>query len=202
MTKEEIIKRMKSKKVQNTKPNHPFLRRTIYKTMLSVIIFLITLIVVKNNPSSKEYIKKQVYDTNMSFMTINNLYKKYLGDIIPFSTVLDTPPVKQVFNEKLEYTSASIYKDGVSLEVNDNYLVPFLESGLVVFIGEKEDYGQTIIIQGVDGVDIWYSNVTDYNLKLYDYVTKGTPIGSATDKKLILAFNKEGEFLDYNEYIN
>ena len=43
-----------------------------------------------------------------------------------------------MFNEKLKYKEESLYKDGVKLTVNTNYLVPVMKSGIVVFMGEKE----------------------------------------------------------------
>jgi len=41
---------------------------------------------------------------------------------------------------QLSYSKESVYKDGVKLTVSDNYLVPALESGIVIFIGNKEGY--------------------------------------------------------------
>ena len=66
-----------------------------------------------------------------------------------------------------EYNS---YYDGYKLIVNNKYLVPIIESGIVVFIGDIDNYGYTIIIEGIDGVDIWYANVENTSLKVYDYV--------------------------------
>ena len=47
---------------------------------------------------------------------------------------------------KLKYNNISIYHDGIKLEVSDNYLVPALKEGMVLFIGDKDNYGKTIII--------------------------------------------------------
>lgn len=49
--------------------------------------------------------------------------------------------------------------------VSNNYLVPTLESGIVVFMGEKEGYGKTIIIEQINGIDVWYSNIEGKILK-------------------------------------
>ncbi len=46
------------------------------------------------------------------------------------------------------------------------------ESGIVVYIGEKENYKQTVIVQQMNGVDVWYGNIKQANVKLYDYVEK------------------------------
>ena len=39
-----------------------------------------------------------------------------------------------------------MYKDGVKLETDEGYLIPALESGIVVYMGDKEDYGYTVIM--------------------------------------------------------
>ncbi len=72
-----------------------------------------------------------------------------------------------------------------------NYLVPALNSGIVVFLGDKEDYGNTVIIQQTDGTDVWYGNVDNASVKMYDYVESGSLIGEVTDEKLYLLFKKK-----------
>ena len=90
---------------------------------------------------------------------------------------------------------------GVKLEVVDKYLVPIIEEGLVVYIGEKENYGNVIIIEGIDGIDIWYGNIENTTVKLYDYVEKNTYLGQTKDNNLFLVYSKEGKFLNYKEYL-
>ena len=79
--------------------------------------------------------------------------------------------------------------------------ITYLESGIVVFIGKKDEYGDTIIIQQIDGIDVWYGNVTNSNIKIYDYVEKGQLLGEVVDNKLYLVFQKKGEYLNYKEYL-
>ncbi len=79
---------------------------------------------------------------------------------------------QMVMNGHLVYKSIESYKDGEVLSLSSNTLINNLTSGVVVFVGEKDDYGETVIIQGVDGVDIWYGNLTNVSVKLYDYVEK------------------------------
>ena len=108
---------------------------------------------------------------------------------------------KTVFNEHLEYESKETYKDVVKLTVRSNYLMPILESGIVVFIGNKEHYGQTIIIQQVDGIDLWYVNIKNDSIKLYDYVEKGDLLGECINNEIYLYYQQKGEFLDYQKYL-
>ena len=170
------------------------IKKVLNKLLLSIIIFLIGMILVKAKPNIKETIKTRIYEESLPFQKLKSTYKKYLGNIIK---VEETQPV---FNESLSYDNIDKYKNGVKLKVSDNYMVPILESGVVVFIGEKEDYKNTIIIEQVNGIDVLYGNVKTNNIKLYDYVEKGELLGEA-DKELYLVFQKDGAYLDYKEYI-
>ena len=80
-------------------------------------------------------------------------------------------------------------------------MVPTIESGIVVFIGEKENLGTTVIIEQVDGIDTFYSNININNIKLYDYIEKGELLGETKGNDLYLFFQKNGEYLDYQKYI-
>ncbi len=170
------------------------------KLLLSIVLLLGCLSVMKINPSFKEWIHKNVYHTNLSFAKINNVYEKYFGSIFPLSQ-LNTNTIP-VFDEQLIYDSKESYKEGVKLTVGPNYLVPVLESGIVVFIGDKDNYGKTIIIQQVNGIDLWYVGVENSNIKIYDYIEKGSLLGEATSGEMYLYYQKAGEFLDYQEYLS
>lgn len=169
----------------------------INKFLFTVLLTVVTLIVLKANTKLKAPFYKYVYEDNISFAEINKTYKKYFGSQIPFSDVLKT---KTVFNESLKYSSKEKYNDGVLLNVDTNYLVPVIEEGMVVFVGEKEHYGKTVIVSGTNGVDIWYGNINS-NVKLYDYIDKNSLLGESIDKKIYLVFKKDSNILNYEDYI-
>ena len=175
------------------------IRIILTKTMLATIITLISLIAVRKNPSIKNIIIENVYEKSFKFTKTKELYKKYFGSLIPLDQVIKEE--KPVFNEKLTYKTRNAYKDGVALTVDQNYLVPALESGVVIFIGEKSDYGTTLIIEQTDGVAVFYSNIDFVDIKLYDYIEKGELLGEAKDGKVYLVFSKDGKYLDYKNYI-
>lgn len=184
--------------------NNSKLKRKIFgllsRTLITIILFLVCIILCKSSTSIKKDIYKYVYNTNFKFSSFHLLYKKYLGDILPLDTFIDSKE-QEVFNEKLSYNKSSIYKDGVKLSVSDNYLVPTLESGIVVYIGEKDSYQNTIIIQQINGIDVWYGNIKNSGVKMYDYIEKGNLLGEADGNFIYMVFAKEGKFLDYKEYI-
>jgi stage IV sporulation protein FA len=189
------IKNKKNKKVIVRK--YP---KYLSKILIVIIITLITLILLKTNTKFKTLFYKNVYETNFSFASLNKWYKDKFGSPIPFSDVIKNS-TSSVFNEKLEYKEKSKYLDGVKLEVSKNYLVPALESGMVVFIGDKDKYGSTVIIQQIDGIDVWYSNINASSIKLYDYIEKGSLIGEVKDNYLYLVYKKDGKVLNYEDYL-
>lgn len=167
------------------------------KILISIIITLIILILIKSNDSFKSDFYKRVYSDNLSYTYIKKLYNKYIGDTDIFDKVVKT---ETVFKEKIEYESKEKYLDGVKLEVSKNYLVPINESGIVVFIGNKDGYGNTIIVQRIDGIDEWYGNINNVNVKMYDYVKKGELLGEVNDN-LYLVYKKNGNVLNYEDYL-
>lgn len=174
-------------------------RNFITRALITVIIFLIGMILVKSDSSIKNGILKQVYDTNFKFTKIKSVYEKYFGNILSVDKLAIDE--KQVFQESLSYQKANSYLDGVKLKVSENYMVPVLESGIVIFMGEKDGYGNTVVVEQVDGIDVYYSNISTDGIELYDYVEKGKLLGEAQDEKLYLVFQKDGSYLNYKEYI-
>lgn len=170
------------------------------RTCICIILILIVLIVIKINPSFKTHFYTYVYENNISFAQINKFYEKYAGSSFPFKDYFKDS-TKPVFNEKLTYEEVEKYLDGVKLIVDTNYLIPALEDGLVIFLGEKEGYGNTLIISQSNGIDVWYSNIENVAVSLYDYVEKGGLIGNSKDNSFYLVFKKDGQILDYEEYI-
>lgn len=163
------------------------------KLLISIVLTLIILILIKSSNSFKTTFYKEVYNTNISFAPLTEIYNKYIGNLDILKKV------EPVFSEKINYNNSENYLDGVKLNL-DNNLVPINESGVVVFMGEKEGYGNTIIIQRIDGVDEWYGNIINTNVKLYDYVKKGTLLGEVNDY-LYLVYKKDGNILNYEEYL-
>ena len=153
----------------------------------------------KDNLRNFRLFYKYIYEDSINFAKINEYYEKIFGSYIPFEDT--TNKVTPVFNEKLTYISSNKYLDGVKLTVENNYLVPVLQSGLVVYMGEKEGYGNTVIVQGIDGIDIWYGNVTNISISLYDYIDKKSLLGTTKDDVLYLVYKKDGEILNYEEYL-
>lgn len=174
-------------------------KKTLSKIMITTIIFLFGMIIVKKEPNSKIFLQQNIYEKSIKFTRIKEIYNKYFGSILSLDKI--TYKESPVFNETLTYKDKKTYKDGVELTVEEGYMIPNLNNGIVVYIGEKEEYGTTIIIEQENGIDVFYSNIIVDGIKLYDYIEKGEYIGRTKTTKIYLIFQKDGEILDYKNYI-
>ena len=195
----DVIKnRIKNKQdnQNNTKKNNK-IKIFLIKTFMILIIFIISYFISGKNPKIKNMIYQKIYNSNFSFASVKKVYNEHIGNVLPFQNLFET---KEVFSEKLSYKSLSKYNKGVKLTLSENYLIPCIKGGIVIFSGKKDDL-DAIIIQQSDGIDVWYSNLSNKNVKLYDYVEDNQIIGEAKDNTLYLLFQKDGVEIDYKEVI-
>lgn len=172
--------------------------KLLSRFLVFVIIVLCGLIFLKKSPNLRNVVFKNVFQNNLKFAKINDLYEKYFGSALPLT---GSDSLSLVSSEKLSFEKEEGYKDGVKLTVSNNYAVPLLDSGIVVFTGEKEGYGNTVIVQGANDVEVWYSNLKEVKVSMYDYLKKGSIVGETMDNNLVLVFTKDGKNLDYKKYI-
>lgn len=168
------------------------------KILIAIILGLVSLITMEYSPKFKEFMHNEILDNNFSFAFLGKLYKKYFGEILPQQ---ETDTIA-VFNERISFTSKEEYGNGYKLMVDDNYLVPNLTSGIVVFIGDKEELGSVIVIEGEDGSTITYGNINNSNIKLYDYLQKGSFLGEVNGNCLYLIIQKNGNYENIETYLS
>lgn len=171
------------------------------KCLLCTILFLSLAILSKKNINYKDRIKYELYENHLSFSKFKEIYNHYLGGIMPLENITNQK-TNSVFKEEINYNKISPYLNGAKLEVNNNYLVPNQEAGIVVYIGKKEEYGNVVMIEGKRNIDIWYGNICNSQLKLYDYVELGNYIGETCNENLYLVYSKGNEFLNYQDYLS
>ncbi len=188
---------LKDKNKQSESRGSSIRKNIICRTLLTISIVLFILVICNVSDKFRTYINKYVFETNYNFARINALYKKYMLDLKPKKDENIMPVSK---NDSLGVYGKKDYLDGVELTVSEDYNVTMLESGLVVFVGEKEGYGNCVVVQQSNGIDVTYGNISEVNVKVYDYIEKGKIIGTASNK-LYMTFASEGEFLDYRTYI-
>ena len=72
------------------------------------------------------------------------------------------------------------------------------DSGIVTYIGKKKGYNNTVIIQQSNGYYAWYGNIKE-NVKLYDFIEKGSVIGSSLSNEYYYALFKDDKKVSINE---
>lgn len=174
-----------------------YIKSLFSRCLICIIIFLVISIICNFNDKNLLWFKNNIFNKQINLAYFNNIYKKYIGNYLPF----DIYEEQLVMKEGLVYTSKEKYLNGVSLDVGKNYNLYTLKGGIVVFIGDKKDLGNTVIIQGTDGIDYWYSNIENLSVNLYDYIEKDIILGTSIDNKVYLTFVKDGKYIDYEEFI-
>lgn len=173
------------------------IKKILYRVLVVIIIVLFGTLIINKNNKIRDLIYDNVYVNYLNFSFIKNLYNEHLGNVIPFQNIVKDSPV---FNEKLNYKDKSKYNNGIKLTLNNN-LVPVLDSGIVIYVGNKEGYNKTVIIENSDGVEEWYGNLDNINVKLYDYVNKNDILGDTINNTLFLEFKKDNKTIDYNKFL-
>lgn len=170
----------------------------VNKILMAIFLGLVSLIIMEYSPKFKTFMQNEVLNKNISFGFIGSLYNKYFGKVLP----QEDNSIVEVFNEKLVFTNKEKYQDGYNLTVTNNYLVPSIENGVVVYIGEKEGLGKIITIEGEDNTTITYGNIKNTSLKLYDYLAKGKYLGEVNNNILYISVMKDGKEEDISAYLS
>ena len=176
-----------------------FLFTILIKSLIVVLLFLSSMIFIRQNDKNKNIFKEKVYNKSLSFAKIYNLYSKYLGDALPFKDTIKDD-TKKVSNEKITYSSIKKEGDDYLLVVPSNYTLQSIKSGIVIEVKKDNKYKNIVKIQDKSGVNITYKNLSEVEVKLYDYVEKGEILGSTSDK-LYINFEKDGKYLSYEKYL-
>ena len=173
------------------------INKLIRKVLLTAIVVLSILIICKTNISFKEKINNLVLKDNLKFSKINKLYNDYI-----FKVKQKTKETIEKVNKTktIEYREVKNYKDGALLNVGKDYPIKMLESGLISYIGEKDNM-KVVAVEQSNGIDVIYGNIESKDIKVYDYIEKDTIIGLTNNEELYLSFYKDEEVLDYKPYI-
>lgn len=192
---EYIIDAKKRRNKKSFNVNKKSIKNFISKFLLAIIFFLSSIIFTNINDKNLLLYKEYVLTESLPFTKIKGWYEELFGEVLP-----KDDNNKMVIKGHLVYKNIENYKDGEVLTLTTKTLINSLQSGIVVYCGEKDDYKNTVIIQGVDGVDIWYGNLTNVSVKLYDYVEKDKLIGQTNSDLLYLVIKKDNNFLKYEDY--
>ncbi len=196
----EIENYLNHKKISKFNPKvQKYLSNLLSKFLLSIIFLMVSIILIKSNSNIKNFYQEDILTKQINFTKFNDFYTKYFGNILPDYTV-PSVPTQMASNTEFDYNNGTPYLNGTKLETTENYPVPIITSGIIVFLGEKDSLGPTCIVQGIDGIDIWYSHIDTSSLNLYDYVTEGKILAPTESNYFYLTIDSNGNYLTYDTY--
>ena len=177
-----ILFNMTYEEYKNKKSNKGIIK-TILSKLFTVILFTMIIIILSNySPKFKKFIVNDVLNSTLDFSKFNRVIGK-------FTNVFDNKKVMNV-SSNIDIGTKEKYKEGYKYKLNGNDLIYVKDSGIVTYIGNKEGYNNTIIIQQSNGYYAWYGNVSE-KVKLYDYVEKGSILGNAKDEYYFVLYKDD-----------
>lgn len=177
------------KNKKDSKANNIF--KKILSKLFTIVIFTMIVITFSNmSPKFKSFIVDKVLNSTIDFSFVNKLSNKVTN---VFKTSNNTLPVVKEENNRKER-----YKDGIKYIVNKGASVNIKDSGIVTYIGNKDGYNNTVIIQQSNGYYAWYGNIKE-EVKLYDYIESGSKIGETLTNEYYYILLKDNKPVNLNE---
>ncbi|GGE42715.1 stage IV sporulation protein FA [Pullulanibacillus camelliae] len=181
--------------------NHPLFKTNIFimKCLIAAILVLGGAILYKTNmlasvPKAKSIVSMALND-EMNFTVVSKWYEKAFGQPLAFlptnqhksqsASGQDDGRASQDFAVPVSGTGTvtegfSSKKKGITVEAAANAEVKAIDSGLVIFVGNKAGIGKTVVIQHKDGKESWYGKLRNVDVKQYDNVKKDQKLGTVT----------------------
>ncbi|AIE60897.1 M23 family metallopeptidase [Bacillus methanolicus] len=200
--------------------DHPLFQKEIImlKTLFSACLVLIIAIIFRN-PSqvlepARHFVKNSM-EKDFQFATVSDWYEKQFGKPLALLPFTDKSKKSQTeSNQNYAFpASGRILEDfntngqRIMVETGKGAVVEAMNEGYVRFVGEKEGFGKTVIIKHADESESWYGNLKNINVVLYQYIEKGTPVGTVSEGKdekkgaFYFAIKKGDDFIDPNQVI-
>ncbi|WP_100402217.1 M23 family metallopeptidase [Bacillus sp. FJAT-42315] len=202
---------------QEQQDGHPLFRldRFLFKALASLILVLAVAIMFKQSSSPSlegQAWMKEVMEKEFQFSKAAEWYEKTLGEPLPF-TVDGWTEKEKVVNEQAEYAvpvSGKVIEDfqtngrGLMVEAGLNEGVKAIKDGTVLFVGQKEEFGQTVIVQHADNSESWYGHVANPSVQPYEKVAAGSVLAqlAPNEQTFYLAIKKDGIFVDPGSVIS
>lgn len=194
---------------QHTSTGSKFLFKTISSLFLLSAVYLVYHANLPFSTNTKGFVQ-EVLTREFNFDGVSAAFQKYAGEypaILPtFSKQVKGD--KPVWNEVPKHHSIApvsgkiiepFTKDGkgikIAAQAGDG--VKAMDQGWVIFIGQKEGFGPTVVIQHADNTQSTYSNLDHIQVAEQDWVEAGQIIGTTkTDQPLYFSLQKDHQYVD------
>ncbi|WP_062355481.1 M23 family metallopeptidase [Bacillus kwashiorkori] len=193
-------------------PIHPLFRKEVFalKILIAACLVLAVAILFKNESAKFEPARvavKNVMEKEFQFATVADWYESTFGK--PLALFPKQNPLTE--EKERSYAlpaSAKIVENfdkdnqGVTIQTVINAPVETIQSGKIIFAGEKETTGKTVIVQHKDNSQAWYGQLSEINVKVYQEVSPGEKLGIVSPSEdeftgqFYFAIKKDEQFID------
>ncbi len=192
---------------ENQDSRKPEVNRLLLRTLLSICLVIVVAAVNFLPNKQLEPARKQigqVMQTNFEFATMSDWLSKRVGDIY---AVLPSRFSKKDQSEAIPVSGKLLetFKEngkGIMVETTTGVSVKTIAAGVVIFAGDDDKTGKTVIVQQTNKMNVWYGHLSDIDVTLYQHVDQGTGIGvvsegaAAGHGTYYFAIKKENHFVD------
>lgn len=189
--------------------------KTILRIICSLMIVTsVYMVMSSENPQLKvtqDFIE-EVMSRDFNVQGVLKWYEQRVGNepaFLPKIIKIDkqeTPPTDYIIPVSGGLVVSPFGQDqqGIKVKtVSKEMPIEVIKEGWVVFVGEKEGLGQTVIIDHLNGEESWYGHLQGVQVLLHDWVDQGEVIGYSTpmeeDKHrgiFYFALKKDATFID------
>lgn len=194
--------------------DHPLFNKGTFllKILASCILVLVIAIVYKSSTPQALPIQqfvKQTMTSEFQFAAVSAWYEERFGEPLAILPKLPTDnPEATVTQDYSTPASGRVVKEfseqtkGVLIETTVGANVEAMKGGQVIFVGQKEGIGNTVIIQHEDKTTSWYGGLSDMTVSPYERIESGRSVGFVSDKEqgdggtFYFAIEQGGSFID------
>ncbi|WP_071460265.1 M23 family metallopeptidase [Bacillus massilinigeriensis] len=186
----------------------------LFKVLFAACLFLGVAILFRNGGESTAPVKAFVQKTmqkEFEFASVSGWYEEKFGKpltLLPRQDDKNDSKLTPANQDAALPASGKILEefrdDGqkITIETGKDAAVEAMMGGRINFIGEKEGFGKTVIIQHADRSESWYGNLERVDVGLYEFVEKGKHIGKSAESNerekgsFYFAIKKGNDFVD------
>lgn len=193
----------------NQNQSSKWIRKITVQSVLSIMLFVVTYVMFHSDSASKAVIT-EVMNRPYNFQGVTAWFRENIGT---------SPTILPAFRSETENqagwmspVSGKIIlpfnreRNGVVIRTQQKAKIVAPADGWVMFAGEKEGIGRTVILQHMDGKQTWLSLLASYKVNVKQWVKKGEPIGVAGMKSgqsyVYIAIKENGKFRNPTEVIS
>lgn len=182
---------------KDRRPPLSLARRFLIQCLISALLFS-SVYWIEQNKSSRLLPVKQSIVTALTqefqFAAVSGWYEKKLGQPVGFLPGLfggnkgnQTASGSSSKNKNGAFAEPvtgqvqdrfNSQTNGITVATSPNSAVEAVKDGLVVFVGQKNKIGKTVIIQHQNSDESWYGELNQVDVKVYDFVKQGQKIGT------------------------